>query len=287
MTGYTYRRSRYYGRHTLRNQGLERALRHIREAEQLSEELGGADKEVKSFFFSLSDRAIREMLDEYESKYGTLARRYAEETLPKWRSGQVKMSGQTAGRLFALLPRRMPLSQKYQLVEDLWQHVGPRSKKRLRVGPDTTAGDAACAVQEHVDAVMVQYSIPERLEKRFNWLSSGDVQVKQQLLNYFRSRDRSLLVEGATMRLAAMLEHANSADGDNTSRLTQFVTLGNHELEIVMDTNSSGVRLEDPSLQARSDCRSEGNRDTGVWLGCAIWIGIALLIFLVVKLAAG
>ena len=44
------KRHKSYGN---RSVGLERALKHIREAETLSSELGGTDKDVKEYFFSL------------------------------------------------------------------------------------------------------------------------------------------------------------------------------------------------------------------------------------------
>jgi hypothetical protein len=62
--------------------------------------------------------------------------KYAEQTMRKWRAGTVQMSGTVAERLFSLLPPRMPLTEKYKLVETLWTHVGPRSKKIVSLGLD-------------------------------------------------------------------------------------------------------------------------------------------------------
>src|SRR5436305_370445 len=76
--------------------GLERALHHIREAKDLSHELGGTDEDVKRYFFDLSSEELRRILDEYEREHGKAAREYAETTIPAWRSGSRKMSGQNA-----------------------------------------------------------------------------------------------------------------------------------------------------------------------------------------------
>ena len=51
------------------------------------------------------------------------------------------MAGQTAERLFKLLPPRMPLQAKYKLTEGLWKHFGPSSRKRLRIGLDARLED--------------------------------------------------------------------------------------------------------------------------------------------------
>ena len=122
-----YRRYHYRGRH---RGGRDRALQHIAEAREFSREVGGADEDVKKYFFSLPSNQLRPILDEYEKKYGRKAREYAEEVgLSGWRSGRVTMSGMVKKRLFNLLPPRMPLLAKYSLVENLWNHYGPRSKK--------------------------------------------------------------------------------------------------------------------------------------------------------------
>ena len=107
---------------------MECAIQHIREAKELSRELGETDTDVKEYFFSLSPSQLRPILNAYERQYGRGAREYAEETIPEWRSGRRRMSGQNASRLFQLLPRFMPLERKYKLVEALWMKFATRSE---------------------------------------------------------------------------------------------------------------------------------------------------------------
>jgi hypothetical protein len=68
-----YRRYNYRGRH---RRGRDRALQHIAEAREFSREVGGADEDVKKYFFSLPSNQLRSILDEYEKKYGRKAREY-------------------------------------------------------------------------------------------------------------------------------------------------------------------------------------------------------------------
>jgi hypothetical protein len=100
--------------------GRERAMAHIAAANRLSSELGGTDKDVKTYFFELPPEALRNVLDEYQHQYGLTKRAYAETTIAKWKSGRVQMSGEVAERLYSLLPPRMPLAVKYRLTEGLW-----------------------------------------------------------------------------------------------------------------------------------------------------------------------
>jgi hypothetical protein len=65
------------------------------------------------------------VLDKYEARYGKDKRDYAEQTIDKWKSGRVHMSGLVAGPLYSLLPPLMPLNDKYDLTRSLWKHVCP------------------------------------------------------------------------------------------------------------------------------------------------------------------
>jgi hypothetical protein len=256
--------------------GMERALQHIEEARRLTLELGGADQDVKRYFFSLPPNELRAILDSYGQRYGHPAREYAEQTLPKWRSGRVKMGGQNASRLFNLLPPRMPLSAKYQLTENLWRHVGPSSKKSLRVGINADVEDAIKAVREHIEQVVIDYRIPDNLARRFEWLSAGDVGVKQDLLNHLRQMEKALVVEGARAKLPVLLEHLRNDTSRHTRRLAEVLKVGKHELEVVLDPASSGVKLEQSSSGTSRIVQSSSNG----WIVFVIIVAILLILLL-------
>jgi hypothetical protein len=200
---------------------------------------------VKEYFFRLNHVERARVLHLYGQKHGEDARQYAEETIPRWQSGSVKMAGQTAARLFNLLPPLMPLQEKYLLAENLWRHVGPRSKRRLRVGLDTTLDDAVSRAQEHIEGIVSGYVIPDNLTRRFDWLAAGDVGLKQQLLNHLQELEKKMVVEDARQHLPVMLEHLRRDAVNHTTRLARTLTVGNHELEILVDRSASGAHLED------------------------------------------
>jgi hypothetical protein len=241
-------RHRYYRRHyrSSRDIGHEFARQHIGDYRRLEAELGGSVEDVKQYLFSLSPHQLRLILDAYERECGTEAREYAERTVAKWQAGKVHMSGTVAERLFKLLPPRMPLTAKYQLVESLWNHVGPKSKKTLRVGLDASVDQVIGAVRSHMDEVVTHYGIPEQLERRFNWLAAGDARVKQDLLNHLQQYEKQLVTEGTRVQLPVMIEHLRSAAGQHTHRLAQVLKIGNHELEVALDKNASGVAIVEP-----------------------------------------
>lgn len=226
--------------------GYEYAREHIREAKILSSELGGTDKDVKKYFFSLSSQDIAPIMDEYETLYGFKARDYAEETIGKWESGKVQMSGMVAERLFSLLPPRMPLSIKYQLINSLWEHVGASSSKTYYVSSDVNVHELVSTVKSHLEKVVISHTIPEGIEKRFDWLSQGDVEVKQKLLNYLREQNKKLLTENLESQLDILSDHLHNQGNLYTKQISQVLLIGKHEVKIILNEQANGITEKKP-----------------------------------------
>ena len=261
-----YYRRRYGSRDEI---GRERARQHVEDYHRLVRELGGAVEDVKQYLFSLSPPQLQRIFQDYETKHGPNKRSYAESTLEKWRTGRRRMSGTVAERLFALLPPRMPLATKYRLIESLWNHVGPKSKKTLRVGLDANIEQVLEAIASHINDVVVHFKIPDSLERRFNWLAAGDSHVKQDLLNHLRTMEKALVVDGARVRLPVMLDHLRSEAGRNTQRVADILKVGNHELELLIDKNASGVAVVEPYIALRSASVTRQVSNFKWWWGAA------------------
>jgi hypothetical protein len=221
--------------------GKERAEQHIREAKSLSVLLGGTDEDVKRYFFALRESELKVVLDEYEKKYGSSKREYAETILPTWRSGRRQMSGMVAERLFSLLPPRMPLPVKYDMVQTLWEKFSPRSNASFVIGPDCDSASALQIISQRLVDSVAQYKIPQELENRFNWLSSGDVAVRQALLNHFLDQERNLIISDAFNRTQIFLKHFEQ-NGEWTELITQSYTIGKHRIELFFDARASGIK---------------------------------------------
>ena len=273
-------RSRYR-RHVYRkkrNAGLSAALRHIEQAEKLTRELGGSDTDVKEYFYSIPPDQRNKIMDAYESQFGTTARQYADKTFTKWKHGKVHMSGLVASRLFSILPRFMPLRDKYSLTESLWRHVGPSSHQLLIFGSDASVEDIIKAIQKHIQKVISQYTIPTVLENRFNWLAAGDVSVKQELLNLLQQQEKQIVLKFAAVQIPQLLYHLQNDVEQYTQRMVQKIQVGKHKLDITFDRNSSGVRLENPSSYYRNtrskqnaDARQSSSTGHKKWMW---WIGV-------------
>jgi len=251
--GYGYRRRSRHGRSN--NAGLERAREHIRQAKELSAELGGTDEDVKEYFFSLSPAELKVVFDEYERRHGQLKREYAEEAMPLWKSRVRHMSGLVAGRLFDLLPPSMPLDTKYGMVKTLWKKHCPGSNRFVVVGPDATVEAVSAFVESHLMEVVLNYKIPEPLERRFRWLSTGDVNIYQQLLNHFLETEKQLVIDGVRRQIPILLQHLRQ-NGDITRALTKHIEIGKHHLELTFDSGATGVKNQEAIIRrpAKSGC---------------------------------
>lgn len=254
--------------------GRQRALEHIREAEELSRELGGTDKDVKKYFFSLPSDELKQVFNDYGSRYGRVKQEYAEETFQKWKSGQVTMSGLVAGRLFNLLPPRMPLREKYALVENLWQEYCPKSSKVLLIGSDTNDHEIIDTIRFHLLDVVVNYDIPEPIQRRFKWLSGGDVNVEQQLLNHLLQKEKDLIVHSMNHRVPVLLNHLRE-HGSIIHKMQQQIEIGNHRLDLQFDSKISGIKL----IERTSFYPSQSPGSTRNW-GHLCFIIVVILIIL-------
>ena len=259
--------------------GREAARRHIEEARQFSQEIGGSDADVKAYFFSLSDTELDAALTAYGRQYGASKEAYARETLPRWRQGSTEMSGLVAKRLFDFLPPRMPLKKKYELAGNVWRHFGPRSRHSYVVGSEAAVTSAADMVAGRLEEEVTQYSVPEHVRNRFRWLTAGDVRMQEQLLNHFRQLEKELAVRKVNEELPVLQRQVGN-HGDITHRATSVIQVHRHEIELWVDARlGGGIREGRPTPPRPAPSRS--TRATGFgWIWWMIGI-IALVSFLI------
>lgn len=255
-----YRRSGY--RH---NAGLEAAKRHIQEARQFTAELGGVDQDVKHYFFSLPPNELHAVLQEYGEVYGERAKEYAAQTIDKWRLGRTQMSGMVAERLFNLLPPRMPLEAKYNLVKSLWHHVCPKTYRSFLVGPDVNDDALEAQVREYLLVTVVDHRLPDAMERRFAWLSAGDISVRQMLLNHLNQMERNMVL-GALAEELPLFLHQIRERADVTSRLTRIITIGKHECVLTFDPKVSGITPSNHPPSSWSPVRSSKSGRGAIWI---------------------
>ncbi len=269
------RRSRYRGSSYSRSSyANSRREQHVREAEEFSREIGGTDQDVKRYFFSLSGQELAKILTEYGRMYGEKAEAYARTAIPRWKNGTTRMSGQTAKRLFNLLPPRMPLRDKYGLVENLWKKLGPHSHKILKVGVDARPNRVIEILRRHIEQTVDHFKLPTSLENRFKWLAANDVHAQQQLLNHFQELEKTQAVDLFKVELPVLLKH-RSTSSESIQSLRKIIEINNHKFELVFLPSGDTVSLEEPETAV-----SAGQSDSKSFAWVFWLIGVIVLLII-------
>jgi hypothetical protein len=228
---------------------LSQRERHILEAKEFTKEMGGTDTDVKQWFFNLGPTAFRKIMQEYGRRHGDLRRSYAEEAMPHWRSGQRRMSGMVAKRLFSLLPPHMPISERLSLVESLWKFYAPKRRAVVRYGLNAPPPDVEAAVKLYFDKNASGHDIPSNFVVRFKWLAANDSVVHQKLLNRFLELDRARAATAAAEVAAVIQRHI--AAGNNLDHFNQTITVDGLQLSLQCDPALGGVRVSTENQPTR------------------------------------
>jgi len=245
-------------RYSRRNAGQEAALRHIEQARAFSHEIGSTDDDVKRYFFGLSGSALDEIFSAYGKAYGTAAEQYAIVTFKKWKSGSTHMSGLVAQRLFNLLPPRMPASAKLELAGNIWRRFGPRSAHSFTLGPAADVTSLTEAVSDKLTKAIQNCQIPDQVRHRFEWLSSRDVRLKEQLLNYFLDMEKDLVICKLQEELP-ILQKQLQEYGDQTISVRTRLEIHRYSIDVWIDH-----RLEDSFREGIPDKTPVGSTAPGI-----------------------
>jgi hypothetical protein len=196
--------------------------------------MGGTVSDVKKYFFSLNDTRLDAIFTDYASKYGPSKEEYARYAFSRWRSGSIQMSGLVAKRLFEFLPPRMPIDTKLELAGNVWHHFGTSSSRHYTVGPNADPHLVIDRIRATLTKVIQDYNIPENVRNRFDWLSGGDVSVKEHLLNHFRQMDKKIATDNLNDQLPVLQAQMRDHSG-HTGSIHTRIQINKHSVQIWID----------------------------------------------------
>lgn len=268
----------YYSRRSFHS-GNEYARRHLEEAEAFSKEIGGTDKDVKNYFFSLPYNELNEILKEYGKKFGSSPESYARETFDAWRTGRRGMSGLVAKRLFDLLPPRMPLEKKYELADNIWRYYGPTTVNYYTINQSADINELSRIIGDKLDSTVTIYNIPQNIKNRFKWLSSGDITVEETLLNYFRQQQKSLVLYKLRTEIP-ILQRQLQNHSDKTGLIKSELQINNNKIIITLVADYPKT-IEETQIQYYKPSASKLGTDTDFsWVLLIIGAIIVYLFFI-------
>ena len=171
-----YRRRRYYG-------GYETNWKefHERQRAKVSAKYGGIDGDVRAAFFALDAPALETFFQTYKSQYGSSAASYARKTYANWKEGEIEPSGQTSERLLEILPSFLSFHTKCALLQKLRDRYRNPESHQLTLSVYNWRR-AVLPLVQHLIHKSYTAELPESVQSRLTWLSSGSMQAAKALL---------------------------------------------------------------------------------------------------------
>lgn len=160
---------------------------------QLSALVGGFDLDVLEKFYALTPGQLERLLDIYSAVYGSGAAEYARKTFPDWRSGETRPSAQTISRLLDNLPHVLNFDGKCDLLRKLRERHRKPESLSIKVKADDWR-DAVVPLVKRVIGRAYNANLPEVVEQRLAWLSSGDMQAARAILSHAQAIEGAVAV---------------------------------------------------------------------------------------------
>jgi len=154
---------------------------HTSQRAIVSAKYGGIDADVRAEFFNLRPSTLEEFFSGYRQKFGAPAAAYARKTYDSWRLGRTEPSAQTTERLLEILPPFLPMRVKVDLLRKLREHYRHPETHNLSVLVPQWR-ESIKPVAERLIHRAYSAELPESVQGRLTWLSSGSMQAAKALL---------------------------------------------------------------------------------------------------------
>lgn len=205
---------------------------HRSKRDQLSNLFGGIDKDIMQAFLSLPSLELDALFIEYGRRHSKSAESYARRTYPKWKSGAVRPSGQTAERLLELLPPRLSKEKRYGLIRKLRQYYLKPTSEYIKTSPENWRQEIAPAVQRLIKRSS-EFKLPESVLKKATWLANGDSQAVQRILRSIEeeeARQRTSYLEAEFKRIEIFV-----ANVKNTESASHVISLPQGSISVIIE----------------------------------------------------
>ena len=139
------------------------------------------------------------------------------------------------------------------------------------MGPEVSEQELLERIKVHFDKEINGHKINETITNRFKWLSAKDVQLKENLLNYYESLEKKCLKEGIKQRIPSLLKALRQREG-SVSAFNQKTSFGRHVVFVEISPQYEGISESKPYVSSS---------ESGSVFSWCILIGfLALLYFL-------
>lgn len=187
---------------------------------KLQRKFGGATDEIKRAFYVMDTHKVNALLQRYGQIYGAKAEDYARRTMPKWRSGEVNLSGQTLERLIKLVPPHLEPEMRLELLDlILKRHERVPDTQRIEVNvkkPEEGFAEIDRAMNRIVVTDELAY-LPSEVMDMAKWLYADDVTTARAMLAKLYSAETQALKASATREIELLKRTISSGQVQSAS----------------------------------------------------------------------
>lgn len=229
--------------------------RHRTLKETLSALVGGFDKDILERFYSLTPDQLTQLLSLYSTEYGNGPARYARNTYAEWKHGSVRPSALTINRLLDSLPLVLDFHGKCDLLRKLRERHRRLEHHSLKVKADDWKEHVVPLVRAVIQK-SYRANLPEVVERRLTWLSSGDMQTARALLSHAKALEGAVAVRLLQDEMQNIETAITNLDGRGKVTHTihlpygyiQLKISGRRKMDKEGDNGAELVRQNDSSL---------------------------------------
>lgn len=163
---------------------------------RLQDMFGQALEKIKTYFFSMDEEAMNDLLIEYGRVHGKSAETYARKTMEDWRQGNTKLSGQTMERLVELVPPCLTAEQRLEILTDILEkNEQPTSSRTIQVNikdPEPGLSEIDKALEDIKITDELAF-LPKRVMDAAQWLYNDDISAARSMLISIAAADTQAL----------------------------------------------------------------------------------------------
>lgn len=185
-------------------------------------------------FYNSTDAEIELILRVYELEHGKSARAYAQKTIPNWKSGTTKLSGQTKERLVHCVPECLSVNDRYDIAKEIcsfYENKKQKKTKYININTDepqeglSKVYDTIQSFYESRDVI----DLPEELTQAISWLAKDDVTAARALLAQIEQETANKVEERAYKDLAVV---ENFLRQDSLVQINQTIDFPNGSISL-------------------------------------------------------
>ena len=206
-----YRSRRHYSRQRnlpRRSPPQQAAIDHVAAYHQLEGRLGPVVSEIKSIFLRLDHEELEHLLYQYEQTFGRKAADYARVTLPKWRNGSTKMSGQTAQRIINLVPPYLTTGKRFELVRLLCNYHRDNQSRHITVDPKEPSKciPEIRASLDHFKNLASSENLSDDVFECINWINDYDSIIARKMLSEIQQQQAHEVQQAVNIKMPKILD---------------------------------------------------------------------------------